>query len=367
MMVVLKDIIFSSWEILLEAGPFIIIGILLAGLIHIFLPTERINRYLGKPGIWSVIKAALIGAPLPLCSCGVIPVASGLRKQGASKGATASFLISTPETGIDSVAISVALLDLPLVIIRPVAAVVTAIAGGFGIDLLDKKDNHVQKEEKESCGCCCEGEKKEKPDVISRIREAFRFAFVEIMDDIGPLLLIGIILSGIITVALPDNFFGGAGGGFLMEAFMMLAIGLPMYICATASTPIAAAMLVKGLSPGAALIFLLAGPATNIATMLVVGRQLGRRSLLIYTSSIIVISIIIGAIVNFMYFKFGWTFLTREDMAHSDGLEIISVFSAVILLIIMILSSIKNIRKRITGKITSKELSPERSSESTVI
>jgi hypothetical protein len=297
----------ASWGILNESSPYLLLGFIIAGLLKAFIPDSLIKKQLGGKGPGSVIKAALFGIPIPLCSCGVIPAAIGLRKQGASKGATTSFLISTPETGVDSIAITYALLGPVYAIFRPVAAFFSAVVAGLLENLFDKDDveapvvaEAVPKACCSSCGCAAQElhtNTKATP-VFERVRESIKYAFGDLLADIGMWLLIGIVLAAIITYAVPDDFFSGFLSNNFVSYLIMLAVGIPLYICATASTPLAAALILKGVSPGAALIFLLAGPATNMATITVVGKTMGRKSLIIYLSSIAATSLVSGYILD---------------------------------------------------------------------
>ncbi|MCX6647296.1 MAG: SO_0444 family Cu/Zn efflux transporter [bacterium] len=304
---IITGVLKEAWEILNESSPYLLLGFVIAGLLKAFIPDSLVEKHLGGKGPGPVIKAALFGVPIPLCSCGVIPAAIGLRKQGASKGATTSFLISTPETGVDSIAITYALLGPVYAIFRPVAAFFSAVVAGLLENLFDKEEikepvatETIPKACCSSCGCSAQipDTDLKAPRVIDRVRESIKFAFGDLLADIGMWLLIGILLAGIITYAVPDDFFAGFLSNNFVSYLIMLAVGIPLYICATASTPLAAALILKGVSPGAALVFLLAGPATNMATITVVGKTMGRKSLIIYLSSIAVTSLVAGYILD---------------------------------------------------------------------
>ncbi|HOW71886.1 MAG TPA: SO_0444 family Cu/Zn efflux transporter [Phycisphaerae bacterium] len=294
----------ATWEVFLQAGPWLFFGFLAAGVIHALVPVGQVTRHLGKPGLGGVIKAALVGAPLPLCSCSVIPVASSIRRQGASRGATASFLISTPETGVDSIAISYALLGPFMAVVRPIAALATAVFAGWLIDRSDRSGNdsaqRVSPSQASPKPCChhCSSEASvdagERVGLFGRAGVAVRYGFVEMFADLAHWLVLGFVLAGLVSAVVPPGSLERYIGSGWTAMLIMLAIGMPMYVCATSSTPIAAALIAKGLSPGAALVFLLVGPATNMTTMVIVGRQLGRRSLAIYIASIAVVAILFG-------------------------------------------------------------------------
>jgi len=268
-----------------------------AGLLHAWVPQEWILGQLGGRGAGSVWKAALLGVPIPLCSCGVIPATVGLRKRGAGRGASLSFLISTPETDIDSIALTWAMLGPVWAVIRPVAAILVAVGTGLVANLLP--DDTVPEPVAESCACCNDAA----PGVASKpskFTRAWRFVFRELIPDIGWWLLLGLILSGLIVAILPPDFLATLPGGPIVQMLFALLIGIPLYICAAASTPLAAALLMKGMAPGAALVLLLTGPATNLASALVISRHLGKLGTVIYLGGVAVGSLLAGLAVQLM-------------------------------------------------------------------
>jgi len=285
-----------------EAAIYIVVGFFVAGIISVFIPKEFLNKFFGKKGFKSVLKASLIGIPLPLCSCGVIPAAASLRKQGASKGSTVAFLISTPETGVDSISMTYALLDPIMVVFRPLASFITAVVSGLWVDLGTKEDPEEVIID-EQCNVCGQehdhGHKKH--GFVEKAKRAFQYAYGDMIRDLGKLLVIGFLLAALISAFVPENFFEEYVGNYWLTMFLMLIIGIPIYVCATASTPIAAALILKGISPGAALVFLLAGPATNITTQLVVGKLLGKRAVIIYLVSIMIVSLGMGLFLDVIY------------------------------------------------------------------
>ncbi|MDD5681125.1 MAG: SO_0444 family Cu/Zn efflux transporter [Candidatus Omnitrophica bacterium] len=336
----------TIWHTFDDASLYILFGIFIAGLIQIFVDKEKIAQHLGKPGIRSVVLAALFGVPLPLCSCGVIPTAVSLRKNGASKGSVLSFLISTPESGIDSIAISFALLDPIMTVFRPVAAFITAVIAGIGENRFGKTGEGVPIAPTNACECCGEDEKHEGHNhtLAEKLRYSMRYAFVDLLGDIAKWLTLGIIIGGIISYFVPqtviENFLGSGWRAMLV----MLLIGIPLYICASASTPIAAALIAKGMSPGVALVFLLAGPATNIAGILTVGKFLGKRSVIIYLASIAVCAVGLGILLNQIYFIYGIDIKTTLGKAGEIFPHYIKTISAVILILLMINSVAKSKR-----------------------
>ena len=284
-----------------EMSPYLLLGFFFAGVVHAFIPGMVYNRYLGGKGFKSVFYGALFGVPLPLCSCGVLPTAMSLRKQGASKGATASFLISTPETGVDSIIATYSVLGLPFAVIRPVAAFCNAIMGGWLINEFGDKDEVVPVDASAKT-CCCHHKQEEThhEGFLGKMREALRFGFVEMIEDIGKWLVIGLVIAGLITVFVPDEFFALFRGNTQLSMLLVLCIAIPMYICATGSIPIAVALMMKGLTPGAALVLLMAGPACNMASILVINKTLGRKSLVLYLISIITMAILWGHVVDYL-------------------------------------------------------------------
>jgi hypothetical protein len=286
----------GAWDMLYDAGIYVAFGLLAAGLVHILVARRWMTQHLGGKGFGAVVKAALIGAPLPLCSCSVLPFAYALRAKGASRGATVSFLISTPETGIDSIAVTWALIGPLMAIVRPVAAVATGMVAGFFETL---RERHEPPAIIEGPACAiCNSDSCEHVPQVSRWRRFWRFVVFEMADDVGPTLTLGLALAGIVTVVVPDGFFEQYLGSPWVSMVVMLAVGLPLYVCATASTPVAAALMLKGLNPGAALVFLLVGPATNLATILMVGRMLGKTSAALYVGTIAIMALVCGAVLD---------------------------------------------------------------------
>lgn len=275
-------------KILSEMSPYLLLGFFIAGILHVFVPNRFYHKYLGKSTFSSVLYAALFGIPLPLCSCGVIPVATSLRKEGASKGATTSFLIATPQTGVDSIIATYSILGLPFAIIRPIVALVTSLLGGTLVNIFDKNnlsDNRITD--------CDTGSCKTTTPPKNKFIEIFRYGFVDMLQDVGKRLVFGLIVAALITVVIPDGSLAQLSDKPLLSIILVLLVSVPMYVCATGSIPIAAALMLKGLTPGAALVMLMAGPAINIASILVVSKVLGKKSMIIY-----LISIIIGAVAS---------------------------------------------------------------------
>lgn len=364
----LYDWLLAIWQILAESGPYLLVGFFIAGLIKVLIPEEKVFRHLGKNDFRSVFIASCVGAPIPLCSCSVIPTALSLRRSGASKGATSSFLIATPETGVDSIGVTWALMDPIMTITRPLAAILTAIGCGSLVNSMVRRnwDDEVEEDAPEQHSCCSHEESElaaagpeqdEHADhehlageAVVRgggpgavIKNALRYAFGPLMADLTPWFILGFALSGLITVLVPDDFLRGAvaiGAGWA-TMLLMLVVGVPLYICATASTPVAAALMAKGLDPGAALVLLLAGPATNISTILFVRGFLGRKVLMAYLVSITVFCLGLGFLVNQLY---GWLEIdpATSVVAGSEmGTGLISLLTGAALLLLLVVHAVR--------------------------
>ena len=308
------DILLAAWGLLRESSIYILFGIVVAGLLRAFLNPATVARHLGGGRVLPVFKAALLGVPIPLCSCGVVPAAASLKRQGASNGATASFLISTPESGVDSIAITYALLDPIMTVARPAAAFVTASAAGLAENLFAsrKPERHLQPPDL-SCpvdGCCegidCDPATHRKHHTArEKIGAGMAFSFRELWPDLAPWFVFGMLLAGAIQALLPAKLLSSHLGGGPVSMLIMLGAGIPLYICATASTPIAAALILKGVSPGAALVFLLAGPATNPASLSMLLGVLGKRATAVYLGAIAVVSVLLGLSLDAVYGTLG--------------------------------------------------------------
>lgn len=332
------NILSEIWFLLCEMSPFLLLGFLLAGLMHEFIPNTLYTRYLGKPSFRSVVLAALFGVPLPLCSCGVIPTAMGIRREGASKGATISFLIATPQTGVDSIIATYSLMGLPFAVIRPVVALLTAIFGGTLCNALD--NDNVNDNLNPNANLNANDGKKSTSTLSSsskRLRRAFAYAFGEMMEDIGKWLAVGLVVAGIITAAVPDSWFIIFQDNTLYSILFVLVFSIPMYLCATGSIPIAMALMLKGLTPGAALVLLMAGPACNAASILVVGKVLGKRTMLIYLVSIVMGAIVFGYVIDYMLPREWFNApVSHYAACHEEGVGLFSYLCTAFLLVCLV-------------------------------
>ncbi len=282
--------------ILNSMSPYLVLGFLIAGVLHAFVPSAVYSRYLAGTGLKSVATAAAIGVPLPLCSCGVLPTAVSLRRNGASRAATTSFLIATPQTGVDSIAATCSMMGLPFAILRPIAALVTAMLGGTVLGALESRGTL---DGENSFGDEQAAEQLLPPTLLGKVVETLRYGLVEMMQNIGRWLVLGLVVATLITVWVPDDFFTTYASNHFLNMLVVVAIAVPMYVCATGSIPIAAALMMKGLSPGCALVMLMAGPAANVASMLVVGRAMGRRAAAVYLASIVAGAMGFGLFIDY--------------------------------------------------------------------
>ena len=314
-------------------APYILFGLLFAGFLHELVPDTIVKNHLGKDSLWSVIKATLFGIPLPVCSCGVIPLAAGIKKSGASSGATLSFLISTPITGVDSILATYGMFGWAFTLYRVVTSMIISIIAGILANLYGEKEELLEVEEEQSCsdGSCCSSEVCETKKG-NLFLNALKYAFVTLLKDIASPLLVGLLLGALITVAIPENLSEILLHYSWLSYFIVIAIAIPMYVCATASLPIAAGLMLAGVSPGAAFVFLSAGPATNTVTMGVVKKMLGTRTLYIYLGTIIVGSTLFGLGLDYILRD-----VSVKEMVHMDEQASLLAISSTILLWILVL------------------------------
>lgn len=352
---IVVDISRETWHLLLESSLYILLGLLVSGLLRIFLSPDAVATHLARGRFASVFKAAFFGIPIPLCSCGVLPAAAGLKKQGANNGATTAFLIATPESGVDSIAITYALLDPIMTVVRPVAAFVMAVVAGISENLsAPPKPNEIKANLSCPVDGCCDGidcppeTHKKHHSFRQKISAGIGYAFGDIWADLVGWFSIGLILAGLIAALVPEDVLSFYLGGGLLAMVLMLLAGIPLYICATASTPIAAALILKGVSPGAALVFLLAGPATNIAALTVLFSILGRRATAIYLVTIAVLSVTFGLAVDFLY-----AFLNVSPKVLLGQAEAAPGFVKWAATIVLIFISIKPLYQIIVGRINA--------------
>lgn len=341
------------YDMMYDSAFLLLIGLLLAGVIHLFLNEKLLQKLLVGSKNMVVLKAAILGIPLPLCSCSVLPMALQLRKNGLNKGATASFLISTPETGVDSILLTYSLTDPILTAARPIAAFLTAMTAGVIINKFDAQEAPIELRDDKGCSSCgattdCSSSEIKNLTFIEKLLEIGKYSIQTILKDLAPYLLIGYLLAGFITVVLGNTFtnipeFLTLGWGGYIGAVI---VGLPLYICATSSTPLAAALLAVGFSPGAILVFLLVGPATNIASLTVILKLIQKKALAIYLGSLVVVAIGCGLLVDFVYQNFSVETNYLQGK-HNELYSLILHFSAIFILLLILYYSFLSLKKRV--------------------
>ncbi len=307
-----------------ESAPYLLLGLLLAGIIRMLIPDTWITKFLGEKS--SVVTAAVIGTPIPLCSCSIIPTAIGIRRAGASKASTASFMVATPETGVDSIGVTLALMGPVMAIARPISAILSAITAGTLVRLWDTETPPIQEDAVKSC---CGGKKKQDLTLAEKMKNAVLYGYGKLLSDFMGWLLVGIGFAALIQTFVPPTLLSEYGNGILAMLIAVL-ISIPMYICATASTPVAAGLMLSGISPGAALVFMLTGPATNIATLMVVKNELGMRSLMGYLTGVIVTALVMGLSLDWFIEYFQLTIEVSQG-DHGDMTSLLYSSSAIIL------------------------------------
>ncbi|MCU0857486.1 MAG: SO_0444 family Cu/Zn efflux transporter [Pontiellaceae bacterium] len=289
----LGDIIIKAWNVTAVMAPYLLLGFFVAGVLGTFVPVTFIEKHLGKRGLWQIVKASLLGVPIPLCSCSVIPVATSLRRHGAAKGATVSFLTSTPQTGVDSIAATWGLLGPIFAVFRVLVAFITGVVCGTAVEAFtppaEEAENGCDDDHCPTCNRKCG---------TGRWKQVFTYGFGVLPRDIGRALLLGILISGLLGALVPEDFFTRYLSSEWLSMLAVLGLGIPLYVCSTGSIPIALAMIGTGLSPGAALVFLITGPATNAATITTVLKTMGRRVVTIYLITLAGCSLSAGWLLN---------------------------------------------------------------------
>jgi uncharacterized membrane protein YraQ (UPF0718 family) len=288
------SIIIDFWGTIVEMSPYLLFGFFVAGFLSILVSQQIVERHLGGRGLWPLLKASIFGVPLPLCSCGVIPVSMSLHKHGASKGSTIAFLLSTPQTGVDSIFVTLSLLGPVFAVFRPVAALITGLVGGTFVDLFGQAKEEQNKPAEKCTGECCSNEKS------SKVVKGLKYGFVTLPRDIGKAMLLGLVIAAFISALVPDDYFAEVLGEGIFAMVVMMFLGIPVYVCATASVPVAAALILKGLTPGAALVFLMTGPATNAASFITIWKTLGRATAIIYLATVAGCALLGGILLDFI-------------------------------------------------------------------
>ena len=352
------------WVLLIESAHYMILGLVLAGVVHVALNDKNILK-LVKGSRWSeILKATIFGIPLPLCSCSVLPIAKQIRESGISRGGTAAFLIATPQTGIDSIMLTYSLTDPLLTVARPITAFITATTAGFVEEAFGKPDapkprfalRSVPMSVSVAVPSCCatkETTNTKPPSLAGKLWQGQKYAFTSIVSNLAPYLLFGYVLAGLVSslvgnelLALPETFRTGIGG-----YIGAVVIGVPLYICASSSTPLAASLLVAGFSPGAIMTFLMVGPATNIASIVVVTKILSGWGTVRFIAVIVVVGVICGMITDQLYQSFGMaTIYTSGEHCHTAEGSILTIASSIIISLIVLYWSARKLYSRIVAK-----------------
>lgn len=289
----IKTIIKDFWATVAEMSPYLLFGFFVAGVLSVLVSQRLVERHLGGRGLWPLLKASVLGIPLPLCSCGVIPVSMSLHKHGASKGSTIAFLLSTPQTGVDSIFVTLSLLGPVFAIFRPIAALITGLVGGTLVDAFGQGGKEKNQPPEKCTDECCSDLK------TSRIRKGLKYGFVTLPRDIGKAMLVGLVVAAFISALVPDGYFAEKLGKGIFPLIAMMFLGIPVYVCATASVPVAAVLIMKGLSPGAALVFLMTGPATNAASLATIWKTLGKTTAILYLVTVAGCALMSGILLDY--------------------------------------------------------------------
>ena len=336
----MEEYIYPLLNLLNEMSPYLLFGFFIAGVLHEFVPRRIYADKLSGNNFRSVFWATMFGIPLPLCSCGVIPTAASLRREGASRGATVSFLIATPQTGVDSILATASVLGIPFAIMRPLAALVTAVAGGCITNRVNRNDKNQS---------VVINEEKENKSLWQKCVGTLRYGFIEMLQNIGKWIVLGLVIAAIITIAVPESFFTQFSGYPILSMLIVLAFAVPMYLCATGSIPIAAALILKGLSPGAALVLLMAGPATSMAAILVTNKILGRKTLIVYLLTVIAGAMGFGLLIDYAlpaeWFT-GAIKLHGEGCCHAGEAPWWQTASSIIFIVLLAVAYILKFRRK---------------------
>lgn len=332
------SIFVATWEVFLVASPYILLGLAAAGLLHVLIPADRIARWLGRGGFGATARAACLGVPLPLCSCAVVPVTIELSRKGASREASLAFLVSTPETGVDSILITYGLMGPVMAVVRPLAALLTSLVAS-ATSMMSGDEPQSPSRRRAGSGAPSTQTSTPVSDPVaaqpSRWRRAVRYGFVEMVDEIGFWLVVGLALTGIITALVPEQLLRETLGQGPSAMLVLLILGIPLYMCASASTPVAAALMLKGISPGAALVFLLAGPATNASSLVVIARFFGRKFVAIYLSSVVVTALMAGWGFDVMLRRTGLGVVATVSATAAEGASLSTLLASGLLAVLL--------------------------------
>lgn len=346
----LDQFINATWVVSAQMAPYLLFGFLMAGVLSIFISSEWIERHLGGRGIWPILKSSVFGVPLPLCSCSVMPVTASLVRHGANQSAAMAFLLSTPQTGVDSILATYALLGPVFAVFRPLLALVTGIIGGVLVMLFGEEKKNDEEKETEAEACCHCGSGHVEKERFHRLKEVFRYGFVTLAGDLARPLIVGLLIAGAISAFLPKDIFSSYIGGGVQGILILMLLGIPIYVCSTASIPIALGFMHLGASPGAALAFLMTGPATNAATLAVIWKLMGRKNTILYFLTIAFGALGAGLLLDAI---FASDFIQKMGTgAHGEdhGIGLVHQISAIILFGVILHSLIsKAISRRKTA------------------
>jgi uncharacterized protein len=335
-------ILSEAWNVMTVMAPYLLLGFLAAGILGAFVPVSFIENHLGKRGLWQIAKASLLGVPIPLCSCSVIPVSASLRQHGATKGATISFLTSTPQTGVDSIAATWGLLGPLFAAFRTAVAFITGCVCGISVETFCSAQNEPPQEPSDKpCPVCNPAPK------THRWKQVFTYGFGTLPRDIGRALIVGILISGLLGALVPEDFFTRWLNSEWLSMLAVLGLGIPLYVCSTGSIPIALAMIGAGLSPGAALVFLITGPATNAATITTVLKTMGKKAVSIYLITLAGCSLIAGWLLNRILSA---NMIAEHTGHHATGAGAFQHICAVLLSAILIAAVLPRKKKSCCGQ-----------------
>lgn len=347
---IIGSLLNTTLLLFLEMAQYILLGLLFVGLMNLFVTRELIIKHVGNNSILSVFKSALLGIPLPLCSCGVVPTSIHMVNNGASKPAVVAFLTSTPQTGIDSIIATYGMMGPVFGVFRPIAALMMGLISGITANLFTKKDDLKPKR----LFSLDNMQLKQKPVKDSKYYydKLIKYPFFEFLDDISTHFIIGIIVAGIITFSIPENFFSGSliGQG-IAGMLLLLLVSIPMYVCATASIPIAVGLIMKGFSPGVAFVFLAAGPAVNAATLSLISKSIGKRTTVIYVTMISIMSILFGLLLDWIFLVSGINVMTQIAHFHGHDMGHVGLFQWILGVLFFVLLVLSIYRKFIAPKL----------------
>ncbi len=342
------DFLNNFWNLSLMIGLYLLIGLVFVGVVHLYISDEWIKKHLGKESKYSALKGALYGIPLPLCSCGVIPLAKSLKDKGASKKAITSFFITTPMTGVDSIIATYGVFGLPMATIRVISSFISGIVAGSFV-----KESYADTEEEKASCCgssCCSSTK---PKEQSSLKRGFNYAVFEVFGDLAKPMFYGLVIATLFMMVIPNNGVQFLNNNIFITYVIVFLVALPLYVCSISAIPIALSMLSIGISPGVAFIFLAAAPATNIITAGIIKKILGNDVLMVYLASIISVTVAFALMIDFVL-PSEWFDYVKQDIS-SESISIIDTIGAVVFLALMFFFVIKGWIKSIKNKPLKQE------------